>query len=49
MPNVLFRLSRTPGEIRWPGPDMGTDNAEIYGSIGMDEAELSRLRENGTI
>jgi crotonobetainyl-CoA:carnitine CoA-transferase CaiB-like acyl-CoA transferase len=49
MPNVLFRLSRTPGDIRWPGQDIGTDNAEIFGSIGVDEAELSRLRANGTI
>jgi crotonobetainyl-CoA:carnitine CoA-transferase CaiB-like acyl-CoA transferase len=49
MPNVLFRLSRSPGAIRWPGPDRGAHNAEIYGSVGVDQAELARLRENGTI
>ncbi|MFI6480941.1 CaiB/BaiF CoA transferase family protein [Nonomuraea sp. NPDC050663] len=50
MQNVLFRLSRTPGSIRWAGPPMGAHNDEVYGSrLGLDADEIARLREKGVI
>jgi crotonobetainyl-CoA:carnitine CoA-transferase CaiB-like acyl-CoA transferase len=29
MPGVVPRLSRTPGSVRWSGPDLGTHSAEV--------------------
>ena len=30
VPNVLRKLSETPGELNWLGPDLGQHNDEIY-------------------
>ncbi|WP_326829912.1 CoA transferase [Streptosporangium sp. NBC_01810] len=50
MQNVLFRLSRTPGSIRWTGPALGAHNDEVYGErLGMSAGELSGLRDQGVI
>lgn len=46
MQNLMFRLSATPGTIKWGGRGIGADNAEVYGRLGLDGdtlAELSRL------
>ncbi len=32
MPGVVPRLTRTPGAIRWPGPDVGAHTAEVLPS-----------------
>jgi crotonobetainyl-CoA:carnitine CoA-transferase CaiB-like acyl-CoA transferase len=50
VPNVLPRLSETPGELRWLGPDMGEHNDEIYrGRLGMSAEEIEQLRREGVI
>ncbi len=50
MQNVLFRLSETPGSIRWAGRRLGADNAEVLGDLaGLDEAELARLADEGVL
>jgi len=50
MQNVMFRMSETPGRIRWAGRPIGADNDEIYGTrLGLSEAERARLREQGVI
>ncbi len=36
MQNVLFRLSATPGSIRWAGRPHGADTAEVLAEIGVD-------------
>ena len=46
MHNVIPRLSRTPGAIRTPAPEIGAHNEEILGALGLD---LDRLKEEGTI
>jgi formyl-CoA transferase len=51
MQNVVPKLSRTPGKIRWPGPTrMGQHNEEIYcGKLGMSRERLIDLKEKGII
>ncbi len=49
MQNVLFRMSETPGRIRWAGRKLGRDNAEVYGELGLEPQRLEGLREKGVI
>ncbi len=49
MQNVMFRLLETPGRIRWPGRRLGQDNHAVYGELGLDEADLEELRQQGVI
>jgi crotonobetainyl-CoA:carnitine CoA-transferase CaiB-like acyl-CoA transferase len=49
MQNVMFRMSETPGEIRWTGREVGADNAAVYGELGIEAAELAELREAGVV
>jgi succinyl-CoA---D-citramalate CoA-transferase len=50
MQNVVPRLSETPGEIRWTGPELGQHNDEIYQEmLGMSEEDLGGLRERGIV
>ncbi|WP_419994120.1 CaiB/BaiF CoA transferase family protein [Streptomyces boninensis] len=47
MQNVLFRLSETPGGIKWAGRPHGSDTDEILGGLGYDADAIARLREKG--
>lgn len=50
VPNVLPRLSETPGTIRSLGPDLGQHNDEVFGGLlELSADELSRLREQKII
>jgi crotonobetainyl-CoA:carnitine CoA-transferase CaiB-like acyl-CoA transferase len=49
MQNVLFRLSSTPGAIRWAGRPHGADTDEILRELGLTEAELTALRAEGAL
>ena len=49
MHNVFPRLSGTPGEIRWPGGDLGQDNERVYGEIGLSSEEQRALHAKGVI
>jgi formyl-CoA transferase len=49
MPNVQFRLSRTPGRVRWTGPSIGEHNAEVYGALGLNADDLAELRAQGVV
>lgn len=44
IPNLVPRLSETPGEVKWLGPSMGAHNDEVYRDwLRLDEAEITRL------
>ncbi len=50
MQNVLFRLSETPGEVRFSGRPKGADNRRIFcEQLGLSEKELDRLGEKGVV
>ncbi|MFG6195264.1 CaiB/BaiF CoA transferase family protein [Nonomuraea sp. JJY05] len=47
--NVLFRLSDTPGEIRWPGRRLGRDTDEVLAELDYSGEAIAALREEGVI
>ena len=49
MTNVVSRLSETPGEIRTTGGRRGADTATVLAKLGVDAAELERLRDEGVV
>ena len=50
VPNVMPRLTKTPGSIKTLGPALGASNREIYGELlGLSEARLSELADDGVI
>ncbi|SEC58107.1 CaiB/BaiF CoA-transferase family protein [Streptomyces sp. 2314.4] len=49
MQNVLFRLSETPGAIRWAGRPHGADTDEVLASLGLTGPEIEGLRAAGAV
>lgn len=49
MQNVLFRLSDTPGAIRWAGRPHGADTEAILTGLGLTDPEITALREAGAL
>lgn len=49
MQNVMFRLSDTPGEVRWAGRALGADNRSVYRELGLSGTEIDDLAEAGVI
>jgi crotonobetainyl-CoA:carnitine CoA-transferase CaiB-like acyl-CoA transferase len=48
--NVLFRMSETPGAIRWTGRNPGADtDAVLRDELGIDEVRLQQLRDRGVV
>jgi succinyl-CoA:(S)-malate CoA-transferase subunit B len=44
IPNLVPRLSETPGEVKWLGPAMGEHNGEIYRDwLELSDAEMAAL------
>ncbi|GGO50514.1 CaiB/BaiF CoA transferase family protein [Streptomyces lasiicapitis] len=49
MQNVLFRLSETPGAIRWAGRPHGADTDAILAELGLTDSEIASLRKEGAL
>lgn len=49
MQNVLFRLSRTPGEVRHTGRGHGADTHELLAGLGLTDEQVAALRERGVV
>ena len=48
-PNVMFRLSQTPGKIASTGPKKSRDTVEILGRYGIGTDEIDALRDQGVV
>jgi crotonobetainyl-CoA:carnitine CoA-transferase CaiB-like acyl-CoA transferase len=50
VPDVVPRLSATPGEIRWLGEGLGAQNDEILKDLlGLSSGEIDQLRKRGVV
>ncbi|MEW2514878.1 CoA transferase [Streptomyces sp. NPDC046870] len=49
MQNVLFRLSATPGAIRWAGRPHGADTDAVLAELGLTPAAVAALRAEGAL
>ena len=50
MQNVMFRLSDTPGAIRFAGRRLGQDNEDVYAErLGLSLERVAELRDEGVI
>ncbi len=47
--NVMWRMSETPGRIRFPGRPIGADTDDVLTELGVTADELARLRDQETI
>jgi len=50
IPALTPKLSATPGQTRWAGPELGAFNQEIYGDLlGLSDARLAQLADQDVI
>ena len=43
MPSAVPKLSKTPGETRWLGPQLGAHNAEVLEELGLDADMIKKV------
>ena len=50
VPGSLFKMSKTPGNIRYSSPLLGEHNLEVYSRmLGYSEEEINKLSIEGVI
>ncbi|MFJ8603029.1 CaiB/BaiF CoA transferase family protein [Streptomyces shenzhenensis] len=49
MHNVMWRMSRTPGEIRFTGRARGADTDEVLAELGVPPGDVAALRERKVV
>ena len=47
--DVMWRMSESPGSIRWTGRALGADTDEVLGELGLPAAEVTGLRDAGVV
>jgi len=46
---VPFKMAGTPTRVRRPPPTLGQHTEEIFRELGLEAAEIARLRGDGVI
>lgn len=49
LPGIVPKLSESPGDTRWLGPDLGAHTAEVLAQLGYDAAQQAELKARGVI
>src|SRR5215813_7603075 len=49
LPGIVPKMSETPGETRWLGPQLGAHTAEILGGLGYTSEQQDDLKRRGVI
>ena len=49
LPGIVPKLSDTPGDINWVGPELGAHTEEVLRAHGYDAAAIAELRHNKAI
>ena len=50
MQNAFPKLSATPGQVRWPGPDLGAHTDEVLTDVaGLSSEAIAGLRARGVV
>lgn len=49
MQNVFPRLSRSAGQVRWPGPRLGEHTDQVLRRIGLTDEQVTALHEAGVV
>ena len=49
MPGIVPKLSDTPGEVNWVGPELGEHNEQVLSRLGYSGEQIAGLRRDGVI
>jgi formyl-CoA transferase len=49
VPGVVPKLSATPGELEWVGPDLGAHSEEVLQALGIEPERVAELRRRGVV
>ena len=49
LPGIVPRFSATPARTRWLGPELGAHNDAVLAELGLDDAQIAALRDDGVI
>ncbi|MHC8393065.1 CaiB/BaiF CoA transferase family protein [Pseudomonas sp. LB3P93] len=49
MPGIVPKLSETPGDCEWVGPQLGEHNGQVLNELGYDQHQIAKLRGDGAI
>ena len=49
LPGIVPKLSETPGETEWLGPELGEHTAEVLSVLGIDSEQQKVLKQQGII